>query len=184
MGGDQPGLGPDAPVGLLEVGRIDKVHGLRGEVLVGLSTNMVAARTAVGARLWAQDRWLLVRSARAHKNKWLMTFDGVDGREAAELLRGRTLTAEPLAPDSLATGTADGPASEVVAFVHELIGKRLVDQHGVDHGEVISVIDNPASDLLELGDGRLVPLSFHRGHDGETIAVDVPPGLLDDQVDG
>ncbi|MGB5756055.1 MAG: hypothetical protein WBM50_04005 [Acidimicrobiales bacterium] len=165
------------------MGRVDKVHGLRGEVLVGLSTNMVAARTAVGTRLWAEDRWLSVRSARAHKNKWLMSFDGVDGRGSAEELRGRTLLAEPLTADALATGTAGEQTTEVVAFVHELIGKRLVDQHGVDHGEVVSVIDNPAADLLELADGRLVPLSFHRGDDAETITVEVPAGLLDDQAE-
>lgn len=166
---------------LLEVGRIDKVHGLRGEVLVGLVTNMVEARTAVGTRFWAKSEWLTVASARSHKNKWLMTFEGVVGREAAELLRGRMLEAEPLSDDAAASGSPDRLATEVVAFVHDLIGKRLVDQHGVSHGEVTSVVDNPASDLLELADGRLVPLSFYTEHDGETITVDVPPGLLDER---
>ncbi|MGI9594826.1 MAG: ribosome maturation factor RimM, partial [Acidimicrobiales bacterium] len=165
---------------LLEIGRIDNVHGLRGEVLVGLVTNMVDARTAAGTRLWAESEWLTVKLARRHKNKWLMTFDGVDGREEAERLRGRTLEAEPLGADVLPAGAADGPATEVVAFVHELIGKRLVDQTGVDQGEVVSVVDNPASDLLELEDGRLIPLSFYQRHDADAIIVDVPPGLLDE----
>lgn len=169
---------------LLEVGRIEKAHGLRGEVVVNLITNMVADRTEVGAELRAGDRALTVVRARPHGNRWLITFDGVIDRDGADALRGQTLEAAPLSSD----GADPGPPSasrhhgdEVVAFVHELIGCHLVDQDGVDHGPVVAVIDNPASDLLELGDGRLVPLTFYRGSDPEagTITVDVPPGLLD-----
>jgi 16S rRNA processing protein RimM len=62
-----------------------------------------------------------------------------------------------------------------------LIGARVIDQHGTDHGAVRSVIDNPASDLLELDDGRLVPAVFVVGHvSGEEVRVEVPGGLLDD----
>ncbi|MEL7155049.1 MAG: ribosome maturation factor RimM [Actinomycetota bacterium] len=155
----------DAP--LLEVGRIGKPHGLKGEVVVDFSTDRTEERTATGTELWADRRRLVVASARPHQQKWLLRFDGVERREEAELLRGLVLSAPALDdPDAL--------------FVHELIGKRLVDQHGVDHGPVASVIDNPASDLLELSSGRLVPLAFHVAHDDEVVTVDVPPGLLDD----
>ncbi|MEM9654916.1 MAG: ribosome maturation factor RimM [Actinomycetota bacterium] len=165
---------------LLEVGRIEKVHGLRGEVVVGLVTNMVEARTAAGAEFRADGQPLTVVSARRHKNKWLVSFDGITSREAAEGLRGRTLLAEPLPSSAAGEGQTEGFATEVVAFVHELIGLHLVDQHGTDHGEVVSVLDNPAADLLELTDGRLVPLSFYRAHDSATVTVEVPLGLLDD----
>ncbi len=168
---------PDA-ADLLEVGRIEKVHGLRGEVVVGLVTNMVKARTAVGTEFSTDGSTLVVASARRHKTKWLMRFVGVESRETAEPLRGKTLFAEPLPADAVSDGDADGAGSEVVAFVHELIGLRLVDQDGMDHGPVVSVVDNPASDLLELGDGRLVPLSFYQNHDAETVVVEVPLGLL------
>lgn len=167
---------------LLEVGRIERVHGLRGEVVVGLVTNMVGQRTAAGAELFADGQWLTIRSARPHKNKWLVSFDGVSSREAAEAIRGRTLSARPLDSSDLDGVDADQFNTEVVAYVHELIGLRLVDQHGQDHGEVVSVVDNPAADLLELVDGRLVPLSFYRDHDRSAVNVDVPPGLLDDDA--
>lgn len=164
----------------MEVGRIEKVHGLRGEVVVSLVSNMVEARTAPGARFLAAGEWLTVAVARRHKNKWLIGFDGVISREGAEALRGRTLLAEPLPSSAVGDGEADGFATEVVAFVHELIGLRLVDQHGTDHGQVVSVLENPAADLLELPDGRLVPLSFYQSHDETTVLVEVPVGLLDD----
>lgn len=167
---------------LLEVGRIEKVHGLRGEVVVGLVSNMVDARTSTGAEFLAEGQRLVVAAARPHKNKWLVIFEGVNSREDAETLRGRTLLAEPLPSSAAEDGEADGFATEVVAFVHELIGLQLVDQHGTNHGPVTTVLENPASDLLELGDGRLVPLSFYTSHTDTTVTVEVPIGLLDDEA--
>jgi|TARA_B100000959_G_scaffold10760_2_gene10801 16S rRNA processing protein RimM len=66
-------------------------------------------------------------------------------------------------------------------WAHQLIGATVIDQHGIGHGIVRSVIDNPASDLLELDNGRLIPAVFVVGHVvGQEIRVDVPIGLLDD----
>lgn len=145
---------------------------------------MVEARTTTGSRLCAEGHWLTVVSARPHKGKWLMTFEECNDRNAVEALRGRTIHAEPLDSESLAGGEADGLTTEVVAFVHDLIGKRLVDQHGNAHGPVVAVLDNPAADLLELEDGRLVPLTFYERHDADDVVVDVPAGLLDgDAID-
>ena len=45
-------------------------------------------------------------------------------------------------------------------WVHELIGAEVVDADGVDRGRVEAVLDNPASDLLVLDSGALVPLPF------------------------
>lgn len=152
---------------LLEVGRIIKAHGLRGELVVSLVTNMVEERTAPGNRFLAGDRWLTVIGTRPHQGKWLFTFEGVADRSEAEGLRSTVLLAEPL-------------DSEDDVFVHELIGLRVVDQHGTDHGEVAAVVANPASDLMELADGRLIPLVFLVSSDDERAMVEVPPGLLDD----
>ncbi len=154
---------------LLEVGYIGKPNGLSGGVVVNLITNRIQERTAPGVRLFAEDRWLEIASARSHKDRWVMTFVGVTSREAAEALRGRVLTAEPIDdPDEL--------------FVHALIGCSVQDATGNDHGEVVAVVSNPASDLLELESGRLVPLAFYVSHDTSTIVVDVPAGLLDDEA--
>ena len=158
---------PVSEPSLLEVGRIGKAHGLRGEVVVNFVTNMVADRTTVGTRLWADDVWLTIESARPHQERWLIQFAGVGDRNAADRLRGRALSAEPI-------------ESEDDVFVHELIGKTVVDQHGIRHGDVLSVVANPASDLLELSGDRLVPLAFYQSHSDDEVLVDVPPGLLDD----
>ena len=41
------------------------------------------------------------------------------------------------------------------------------------------MLANPASDLLELLDGRLIPMVFVVGRVERVISVDVPAGLLD-----
>ena len=65
------------------------------------------------------------------------------------------------------------------------ITSELVDQHGRSHGRVQAVLDNPASDLLELEDGRLVPSVFIVDYQpGVRVAVEVPSGLLDGDDDG
>ncbi|MEL6981431.1 MAG: hypothetical protein AAFO29_03300, partial [Actinomycetota bacterium] len=122
----------DSSPDLLEVGRIEKAHGLRGEVVVSLSTNMVGDRSAPGTVLATDAGPLTVIRSRPHSHRWLFTFDGVDSREGADELRGTILRAEPLSSD----GADPGPPSpsahhggEVVAFVHELIGRHVIDQH-------------------------------------------------------
>ncbi len=151
---------------MLDVGRIAHAHGLRGEVMVVLTSNRTE-RVSPGSVLHAGDRALTVASSRPHKNGHIVMFEGVNSREQADALRGCLLRAEPIDdPDEL--------------WVHELIGATLVDQHGVERGVVVRVLDNPASDILELDSGPLVPVRFVTELDPNTrVTVDVPEGLFD-----
>ncbi|GAC1312076.1 MAG: ribosome maturation factor RimM [Acidimicrobiales bacterium] len=152
-------------MGLLEVGRITTAHGVRGDVIVELTTNR-AERVAAGSILESDCGSLTVARSTPHQGRWIVTFKGVEGRTAAEGLRGVTLRAEPIAdPDSL--------------WVHELIGSRVVDTAGVERGTVVSVVANPASDLLELDSGALVPLRFIVPGPAGQVTVDPPAGLFD-----
>src|SRR4051812_31210435 len=134
---------------MLLVGRVDKPHGLRGEVVVSLTTNR-DERVAPGARLYldsADGRELTVLTSIPFTHRWIVSFDGVFDRNGAEGIAHRDLYAEPLDdPDAL--------------WVHELVGKRVVDQGGADRGPVVAVEANPASDLLVLESGALVPMRF------------------------
>ena len=152
---------------ILKVGHIGRAHGLKGEVLVTLTTDRFAERTAPGAVfLLSEGRSLEVVSAAPHSGKWRIRFKGVDSREDAEKLRTVELSAEALEE----TGEI---------FVHDLVGKIVVEPDGTERGEVISLISNPASDLLELDSGHLVPMAFYQAHDDETVTVEVPEGLWD-----
>jgi len=150
----------------LEVGRVGRPHGLDGEVAVTFTSDRPERRTP-GAVLYADDRELLVETARPHQGRWLIRFAGVTDRDAAARLRGVRLEAPPLAsaPDEL--------------WVHELVGAEVVDRHGRAHGRVAALEANPAHDLLVLEDGRLIPIVFVVAHDPGRVVVDPPAGLLD-----
>lgn len=152
----------------LEVGRVTKPHGLRGEVVVRFTTDKIPERTQPGTTLHTSGgRDLVVLSARPHQDRWIVHFEGVHSRAEGDALRGQVLYAEPLDdPDEI--------------FIHQVIGRRLRTPDGRDHGEIVAVVANPASDLMELDDGRLVPMAFYVGHDDGSVTVDVPAGLLDD----
>jgi 16S rRNA processing protein RimM len=157
---------------LREVGRIGRAHGVRGELYVSLITDRVE-RIAPGARLLAGSQWLTVAESREQqRQRWLVRFDGVDDRTAAEKLTNAILAAEPLADD----GDGDG---DDALWVHDLIGSRVVDRQGVDRGTCVAVIDNPAHDILELDSGALVPVTFVVTCSGGVTTIDPPQGLFD-----
>ena len=95
-----------------------------------------------------------------------MTFEGVDTLEGAESLRGTVLRGDPISKDG-------------ALWVDELIGVSVRTVDGATLGVVASVEANPASDLLVLDSGVLIPTRFVVGAivDG-TVTVEVPEGLL------
>lgn len=108
---------------------------------------------------------LTVVEANPHQHRWRVRFEGFASREDVEPLHGLVLRAEAV----------DDPD---VWFVHELIGLPVVLTDGTEIGTCVSIIANPAHDLVELDDGRLVPLPFVVDV-GEAIEIDPPEGLLD-----
>jgi 16S rRNA processing protein RimM len=165
---DDPGRDagiPAAAEGLLEVGRVGKPHGLTGEVVVALVSNR-PERVVVGSTFLTDDGELRIEASRPFADNWLMTFAGVDSRERAEALRGTVLRGHPL-------------EDEDAWWVHELIGSAVFDTGGARLGTVEGVLANPASDLLELDGGALVPLRFVVERSARRVVVDVPAGLLD-----
>lgn len=152
----------------LEVGRILKAHGLRGEVVVSPITPRLE-RFGVGSVLYLDGNPVTVATNRPHQQRLLLGFEGVHDRSAAEQLRGRVLTAD----------TAPGPADEGEFWVHELVGCEVVTADGRVCGRVDAVEENPAHDLLVLDTGALVPIVFVVEHTDGRIVIAPPDGLLD-----
>lgn len=154
------------PAGLLEIGRFGRPHGVRGEVMVTLTTDRTE-RVAPGSRWWAAGREWVVEAARPHQGRYIVRLAGVSDRDAAASLTGERIFATPMA-------VAPGEL-----WAHEVIGTEVVDGTGRSYGRVVAVEANPAHDLLVLERGELVPVVFVVAHDAERIVVDVPEGLLD-----
>jgi len=149
---------------LLEIGKILKPHGLSGELIVDLSTNRTE-RLNPGSVISTQEFKLNIKTSRPHQKKFIVHFEGIENRDKADELRGESLFAEPIKDETV--------------WVHELVGAEVIDQKGINRGLVTSVVHNPASDLLELEDGNLVPLNFLTSYKaGETIYVTTPEGLF------
>ena len=155
---------------VLEVGRVQRAHGIRGELVVNFTTNR-PERWATGARLMIAGEWWTVSASRPHQGKILLQLEGVTDRTGAERLGGQMV---------FATGIEDPEA----LWVDELIGCVVIDQTGAEHGLVTEVLENPASDLMVLEGGALVPLAFVTGVDASAhlVRVEVPEGLFEEQA--
>ena len=151
---------------MLEIGRIAKPHGVRGDLIVKLLTDR-AERVAPGSVLHADGHGpLTVVASRPHQTGWIVTFEGVLDRSGAEALQGAVLRADPI----------DDPSE---LWAHDVIGLAVVDAAGVRRGAVESVQANPASDLLVLDTGALVPVLFVVDRRDDSLVVDAPDGLFD-----
>ena len=157
-------------------GEIGKPHGISGEVYV-VRISDDPRRFEPGAQLIHGDgRTLIVSSARPHRDRFLVKFEGVDSREAAEAIRG-TLHV----PSGDVRTLEDGEFWE-----HDVIGCVVVDVSNNEIGRVTAVVPGAAQDLLEIdraGQTYLVPLveEIVVGVDTNQrrVVVDAPEGLFE-----
>lgn len=150
---------------LLEIGRLGRAHGIRGEIFVTLTSDRVE-RVAEGSSMEADGAWLTIVSSRPSGNRFIVRFAEIESRNDAERMTGKILRARPL----------DDPEA---LWVHEMIGANVVDVGGKTWGTCVAVVANPASDLLELNTGALVPSVFVVESTAETIVIDPPDGLFE-----
>jgi 16S rRNA processing protein RimM len=154
------------PEGVLEIGHIRRAHGLRGQVAVELVTDRLE-RLTPGTRWYARGGWLTITGASPHQDRWLVTFDEISDRTTAQRYTNTPVYAEPL----------DDPEE---LWVHALVGAAVVEVDGTPRGTCVAVVANPASDLLELDSGALVPIVFVVEHTDGRVVIDPPEGLFED----
>jgi len=154
---------------LLEVGRIVKAHGIRGEVAVRLTAD-IPERVTPGSVFQTTRGPLTVERSKPFQQGYIVAFAGIADRNEAELLRGLILKAEPLDLDD----------DDDVIWIDDLFNALVVSTDGVERGRVVEVEENPASDLLVLDSGILIPLTFVvEVEPNERIVVEAPEGLFE-----
>jgi 16S rRNA processing protein RimM len=173
----------DAP--FVPVGRIVKVHGLKGEVSVAVTAGppfSIPQNLAV----WivpppAGPTRCTVESVRPGPKGPLVKLSGFSGRADAEVLRGRTLVA---LPEDLPEGWGEAQEDDV--------GLKVTDVERGDIGTVVDVIQTGANDVWVLADGPfgevLVPVIddvvLEIDDDERKATVRLLPGLIDEEGDG
>jgi 16S rRNA processing protein RimM len=128
----------------LTVGAIAGTHGLRGEVKVISKTDFPEQRFAKGSKLYLREpdkppiRQLTVRSARVHKQFWLVAFEGLPSINDVEGWKGMQLCVHHSERMPLPEGTY---------YIHELIGLKVVTDDGREVGELVEVLTPGANDV-------------------------------------
>ena len=154
---------------LLEVGRIVKAHGIKGELAVVFTSN-TPERAAVGMTFTTDKGELTIRTSRPHQQGYVLAFEGISDRNEAERYAGVTLRAPRLELDD----------DDDVIWIDELFDAVVETLDGIRRGVVVEVMANPASDLMVLDTGHLVPLTFVTSYEPHArVIVDTPDGLFE-----
>ncbi|MBM2809564.1 MAG: ribosome maturation factor RimM [Chloroflexi bacterium] len=134
----------------LAVARVVAAHGIRGEVRCEVITDFPERfRSTKRLFLGAAHTPVDVERARSQKGGLLLKFADVDTRNAAERLRGVTLSI---------------PGTEAVAlppgsfFWHDIIGLRVLTTAGDDLGQVAEILQTGGNDVyvVKRGDAELL----------------------------
>ena len=160
-----------------KIGRLGKVHGIRGEVSF-LFDDDVFDRVDADYLILDIDGILVPFFIEEYRFKSdanaLMKFDGIDTMERARELTG----CDVYFPRELSDED-----NEHISWA-EIVGYKLVDaETGTTVGTIASVDDTTINTLFELEDGRLIPASEELIQNIDTkkhqIETKLPEGILE-----
>src|SRR6478752_1622992 len=169
----------------LQVARIGKPHGIRGEVTVQMLTDAPGDRFVPGTQFIVEPASagpLTVFSARWNKDILLLAFDEIETRNEAETLRGAKLFIE--------TEDIGAEDDDEGWYEHELVGME-VRVGGDVVGKVSGLHTLPVQDLLVVttDEGKEVLIPFVEQIVPEVnvaekyVLVTPPPGLFEVNTD-
>ena len=169
----------------LQVARIGKPHGIRGEVTVQVLTDAPGDRFVPGTQFIVEPASagpLTVFSARWNKDILLLAFDEIETRNEAETLRGAKLFIE--------TEEIGADDDDEGWYEHELVGLDVRVGANVV-GKVSGLHTLPVQDLLVVttNDGKEVLIPFVEQIVPEVnvgdkyVLVTPPPGLFEVNTD-
>jgi len=139
-------------MGLIEIGRLGRPHGLEGEQALTPCALTAAELLAIKTFTWrgpdGATRVLTLATARAAHDRMLVRFVGSRDRDqAAALTNGRLLVEDERLPDP-------GPGQ---AYTFRLIGLDVVTEEGRRVGAVAEIWPTPAHAVLVVrGDGEVL----------------------------
>ena len=168
---------------MITIGEIVAPYGLRGELRVQPHTDF-PDRFATLEQVWISStegapRQYRLRSARLHaaRGQVVLSLTGVDGRVAAEQLRGALVQI----PDEQAV---ELPADTY--FEHDILGLEVVTTEGEALGKITDILHTGANDvyvtprcLIPAIEAVVQEVDLEAGR----MLIVAIPGLLDDDAD-
>jgi len=166
-------------VNRIALGAIRKPHGVRGEASVEPWTEYERFSEVHDVTLVSPDesrtREVKIEATRAHGDRALIKFSGIETPEEMALLRDWTI--------EIPEEQARKPEADEY-FLHDLIGLTLVDESGAERGHVTDAYEGGGGVLLEVERGARkfeVPFATEicKTIDiaGKRIVVDLPEGI-------
>ncbi len=164
------------------MGWVKDAHGLRGEIYVQLKAEKADWLSSLNVLGLCDPKGgdfveYKVRAARPHKEGLLVFLEGVTDRNQSEALRKQSVY---ISEKLLEADEGDA------IFLKQILGFTVITEKGERIGEIVGFATNGAQDLLRVqhnGDEILIPMvdAFlrHIDFDGRTVAMELPPGLLD-----
>lgn len=181
----------------VQVGRVLAPHGLRGLVRVLPLTDVpdrhrtlkqVLARgpghpgpasgpSETSGPTRGEQLLTVTRAELARHGLWLVRFEGIDDRTAAEKLQGAELF---IRDEDLP------PLPEGRYYIHQIVGLQVRTVDGRELGPVTDVLQTGANDVYETPAG-LLPVTAevikHIDLEAGTMLVDPLPGMIDEPED-
>lgn len=131
----------------VEIGKVAGTHGIKGEIKIYSQSDFIDERLAPGHQirleLMGKSQLLTIASHRVHKNMELVKFEGLDSINDVEWLKGAVVYAEQT--DELDEGEY---------YYKDLIGCQVEDEAGQVLGHIISILEMPTQDVLEIEDEK------------------------------
>jgi 16S rRNA processing protein RimM len=159
----------------IEVGRVARAHGVRGELVIEVRAAQVRDWESAST-LWLGEEGdpRTIAGVRFHRGRWILRLAGVDDRNAAEALAGLRVRVTP----------APRPAGRAYANA-ELIGCDVLADTGEALGRVTEIIVTGANDVLvvvgDTGAEILLPdipdCILNVDHEARRVRVHVMDGL-------
>ena len=155
-------------------------HGIKGAVRVKFFTETPVYYLSVKLFFLENAGQLLplnVFRILPSKKGWIILFEEIEDRNAAENIKGCRL----LLPDEQLK-----PLESDEFFVHQLIGCRVEDQNGRFLGEVVDFLETGANNVYEVHNGEsefLIPdvphVVLELNLEKQLIVIDPLPGLIE-----
>jgi 16S rRNA processing protein RimM len=128
----------------LEIGKVGKTHGLRGEVWMDIRTDFPERLIAGKVVYLGRDhKPKTIRSFQISGSRGLISFNGIDNPEKADIFKNQIIYIEAEHLPKLPEG---------VYYQHELMGMSVMDEKSGFIGKIVEIMQTGSNDVYVVAD--------------------------------